>query len=270
MPSAGDVFEGKTVTEVYTGFEEAVYRETSGTSSMLLDRIVDTPWFDVRDDIRSVEVVDEGIAPTSMRFWFLRLENMTACDISRLDVSKTDSFFCLFARCLKMQDVKLPEDLDGIVDFGDAFYYCQALQELDLGSVATGPSRSFWRTFTWCASLESLLLPAQICGTYPGYCFFNCHKLAYDASGWILGDNPLEYPFNSGAPGVIAPTTTVAEQTSQARLPAVTDSKNNDGAEPVYSEDESAVAVMPGTDVRTLASAPAAAALIAAGRKKRD
>lgn len=66
LPSAGEQFEGKTTTAVYTGIED-----TNGSQ----------PWSEYMSDIKTATVVDSGIQPKNTAFWFSRCANMTQFDL---------------------------------------------------------------------------------------------------------------------------------------------------------------------------------------------
>lgn len=74
--SAGDTYTGKKVTKVYTGFDEAVYSNTSPP-----------PWYENRQNIYMVSV-QNTIKPKSTAFWFKDLVN---CNKMYLENLKTDN-----------------------------------------------------------------------------------------------------------------------------------------------------------------------------------
>lgn len=84
VPSAGEQFEGKTVTAVYTGIEY-----TDGSQ----------PWSNYKSSIKTATVVDDGIQPTSTVRWFYNFSNMTQCDMSKLDTSSLANASGVFAGC---------------------------------------------------------------------------------------------------------------------------------------------------------------------------
>ena len=59
VPAVGDTFEGKAVTEVYTGLESLDPQDVS-----------DLPWDSIRSDVTSVAVADPDISPISLALWF--------------------------------------------------------------------------------------------------------------------------------------------------------------------------------------------------------
>ena len=67
IPQVGETLNGKTVTNIYTGFETETYYCTKvGTKYGTYyedDAVINTPWYGKRLDIKTVEVIDEGIRP---------------------------------------------------------------------------------------------------------------------------------------------------------------------------------------------------------------
>lgn len=81
----GDTYNEKTVTAVYTGFEEAVYTKYS-----------DTPWYSNAKKITNVVVEDE-ISPVSTAYWFLGFENCESLDLSKLNTENVVSMDLMFS-----------------------------------------------------------------------------------------------------------------------------------------------------------------------------
>ena len=86
---AGMTYEGKKITEVYTGFEENMY--SSGTP---------TPWIWAGDsygsDVLKVEVKDV-IQPKSTSYWFFCMRYCTYFDLEKLDMSQATSMISMFS-----------------------------------------------------------------------------------------------------------------------------------------------------------------------------
>lgn len=87
VPSAGDTFNGKTATAVYTGIENKAY----------------SPWWSSRTSkIKTATVVDDGLQPFDMGSWFYGCKNMTACDLDKLDTSNVTDMTKMFYNCSKL------------------------------------------------------------------------------------------------------------------------------------------------------------------------
>ena len=72
---AGDTYDNKVVTKVYTGFENATYT----TSSKV-------PWYSYRKNITRVTAKHE-IAPVSIAYWFYEFHNCGSFDLSKFNTS---------------------------------------------------------------------------------------------------------------------------------------------------------------------------------------
>lgn len=93
VPSAGEQFEGKTVTAVYTGIEE---KPTSPQS----------PWRNKASKIKTATVVDNGIKPVSTANWFgSGYYNLIAADFTKLDTSNVTDIGGMFNACYSLTTV---------------------------------------------------------------------------------------------------------------------------------------------------------------------
>ena len=103
----GDVYNGKTVTNVYTGFEEAVY--TSYT---------EVPWFKnyFTNRINAV-YMDSVIKPISTAYWFAYQEFCQYLDLTNLSMSKVTDMQYMFHRTGRSLDSKTDFTIKGIEDW---------------------------------------------------------------------------------------------------------------------------------------------------------
>ena len=148
MPSAGEQFNGKTATAVYTGIETMTSR----------------PWRGYASNIKTATVVDDGIRPCNMNSWFYGCKSLTACDLGKLDTSNVTDMGSMFSGCSKLTSVG---DLSGwntskVTDMRSMFSGCSSLTALDLSN---------WNTSNV---------------TYMSTMFYSCSKLTSvgDLSGW--------------------------------------------------------------------------------------
>lgn len=116
---AGDVYDGKTVTEVYTGFEEAEYK--SNTS---------IPWTGILTKISSV-TVKSTISPISTAYWFYGMKKCTSFDMEKLDVSNTHTMKDMFYRAGYDMDTLVITGLENwntgnVTDMQDTFRHAGA------------------------------------------------------------------------------------------------------------------------------------------------
>ena len=114
VPSAGEQFEGKTATAVYTGIEDtnfsikcvAGFRPGGFTDS--------TSWAIYKPSIKTATVVDEGIAPKSTSCWFSPAPYTTSalenCDLAKLNAASLTSMDDMFNLCYELQKVTFGEN----------------------------------------------------------------------------------------------------------------------------------------------------------------
>ena len=183
VPDVGDTLEGKTVTAVYTGFETTSYHllgydpATNNWDSC----DTNTSWFDVRNNVTSINVVDQGIKPYNLAFFFRRFENLKSVDLVNFDLSETVSINSMFTLCKSLETVKIPGISRQCTEFKDAFACCPALTDLEFGDSDFSGGKSF-------------------------YHMFNCDSsLLYDCTDWNVPPDAEHHGFNSVAPGVILP-----------------------------------------------------------------
>ena len=170
VPQTGEEFEGRMVDEVFAGDEFAAHR-----------------WFVLADDIKTVEVVDEGIAPASTASWFHGFENMTSADLSRLDTGGVKSMDSMFAGCRALTSLDLSGfDTSRVLDMGYMFDGCSSLKELDLSGFDASRVKYMNGIFRRCSALESLDLSGFATGNVEALrsMFYGCSSLAdLDLSG---------------------------------------------------------------------------------------
>ena len=124
MPEQGSQFEGKTVTDIYIDIEFI----TNGNWGI--------PWYDIRENIQSVKVVDE-IAPLSCEEWFGGFNNATSIDVSKLNTSNVTNMDRMFVNCRALQTLDLSQfDTSNVTSMENMFSYCETLQSLDLSPVS--------------------------------------------------------------------------------------------------------------------------------------
>ena len=177
VPSAGEQFEGKTATAVYTGIETYTYTRN-------------LPWNGYSSKIKTATVVDDGLQPKSTASWFTNCKSITQCDMSKLDTST-------------------------LADASGMFYNCSSLTTIgDLSSWNISKMTNASSMFSRCSSLTTIgdlsgwdvsnLASAQ-------WMFFNCSRLSVNCSSWDVSKVTNHSNFNTNAPGVILP---LAWQTS--------------------------------------------------------
>ena len=179
VPKVGDVFNDRRVTEVYTGFETEKYEHLIRDD---FNGPVNTPWYDRAADCLKVQVVDSGIKPTWMEYWFQDFRNCTNFNLSLLDTSDVTSL-------------------------GHIFYNCRTVRSIDLSGWDFSSATTQTSMFACCEKLELIdfgdWVPDKL--RYYGWMFDGCRSLSLDCSNWNVSSNVNHIDFARAAPGVILP-----------------------------------------------------------------
>ena len=222
-PVVGDSewIDDKTVDGVYSGFEDKTYRTTSSTNNDL--DTMTTPWADIHNDVLSVSVIDNGIKPISIAFWFQFFRNCKSFDLNKLDTSKCTSIQHTFAYCYAATDIKVNEwNTNNITEFDSVFKYMHALESIDLSRWNTSSCSNMHEMFTADRELSNVNLGDAwdtLHVTDFIEMFQGCYQLILDCSDWnvsntnyhVFSDSSMvpgttgNSHFNDGAPGVIKP-----------------------------------------------------------------
>ena len=203
VPKVRDMFNYRRVTEVYTGFETQFYAYTVASDSS------NTPWADHLLDVTTARVVDEGIRPISLRAWFALMENMTTCDVSKLDTSGTQSVWDMFYNCRSIHFLDLSSFDTSGMNIGCAFHNCVSLKTVDLSGWAASSSTRFDHMFCDCRSLVNIKGDIECWDVSNvnnfSYMFWHCENLNLDCSDWDVSRVSKFENFSRDAPGVIEP-----------------------------------------------------------------
>lgn len=152
VPSAGDTFEGKTATAVYTGIESGTISSVS-PASKLSTLSADTPmpllgndpsagpFSSIASAVKNVTVVDEGIHLKYCGYMFNYFTACTSMDLTKLDTSQCDSFYMMFYNCssiisLDLSSFDTSTALSSSGAYGTNFMFSgmSNLQEVTLGA----------------------------------------------------------------------------------------------------------------------------------------
>ena len=144
VPSAGEQFEGKTATAVFTGIETNEYYD-------------DNPWCNYTDEIKTASVVDEGIAPVSTAYWFTSCKNLTTADLTKLDTSNVTRMTEMFHFCSSLAKLEgiSSWNTSKVVSMSSMFDLCP-LTSLDLSNWDTSNVEYMQSMFSSCSSLTSV------------------------------------------------------------------------------------------------------------------
>lgn len=145
VPKVGEQFEGKTVTEVYTGFEE------SNPSNY--------PWSNRLSNILSVAVIDSGIAPLNTDKWFIGLATCKTIDVSKLDMGKSISAASMFENCYSIVSIDLSSwNIQNITNTSRMFYGCGQLKTVNLQGWKAYSLADTHGMFNGCGALAEINL----------------------------------------------------------------------------------------------------------------
>ena len=205
IPSKNDVFYGKSVTEIYTGFESEKYIKSAGTNHMILDAECTTPWFVRRSSIKTAKVIDTGISPKYLNWWFCRFDSLESVDLSKLDGTNVTELYAFCTVLPKITSIKLPASMPSVATLCDAFYYLPALENLDLSCIDSTTPKNFYAAFGMCKKLKNLTLKKQIVHWDMSWCFQSCDSLIYDCSDWDVSSANTDI---AGLDGTFPPNVT--------------------------------------------------------------
>ena len=225
VPAAGEQFNSKTATAVYTGIED-----TNGSKPR---------WSVYIGRIKAATVVDNGIRPKSTAYWFDGCNLMTQCDMSKLETSDLADASHMFYRCDSLTTIGDLSgwDVSNLTNASYMFRDCRSLTTIgDLSGWDVSKVTNMGSMFDNCYKLTTL---GDLSGwdvskvTYASYMFQDCYKLTTlgDLSGWDVSkvtyaSSMFSYcsrlsvncsnwdvskvtnhsNFNTNAPGVILPS----------------------------------------------------------------
>ena len=179
VPKVGDMFNDRRVTAVYTGFETEKYEPVIPNDC---NGPVNTPWYDRASACLKVQVVDFGIKPAWMEYWFQDFRNCANFNLSLLDTSDVTSL-------------------------GHIFYNCSTVRSIDLSGWDFSSATTQTSMFACCSNLELIdfgdWVPDKL--RFYGWMFDGCRSLSLDCSDWNVPPSVSHTDFASDAPGVILP-----------------------------------------------------------------
>lgn len=214
VPQVGEMFNDRRVTEVFTGFESEKYVNLNGDKwGQWYWHEPNTPWWSIRNAVTSVKIVDNGIAPASIDYWFYGMENLSSIDVQKLDTSKCSDFFLTFGWCGRLISLDLSNwSTQSLTKLNGTFLGCGRMRSLNLGGWETSNVMSFHCLFHNCKAMSDSAMQATIAqleitekATDFGLMFEGCDKLNLDCSNWNVRPDAFHDGFNNEAPGIILP-----------------------------------------------------------------
>ena len=216
VPGQGSKFEGKTATQVFMGIENMPGVHYSDVWEGFSDDLAWPGWhyFMYRGLIKTAAIIDDGIQPKNMDYWFGQWKAMRVIKLERidnlekLDTSKTTSMNALFYGSYLLTSLDLSSwDTSKVENMGDMFMYCDGLQSINVANWNTSKVNDMFQMFCCCDSLKYLNLSkwdtSQV--TNMQAMFDYCESLTADCSKWNVSKVTSHKNFNYKAPGVITP-----------------------------------------------------------------
>ena len=209
VPQVGDMFNCRRVTDVYTGFEsEKDVNLNWDKRGEWLAHEPNIPWWSVRTAVRTVKVADSGIAPTSIDYWFYRMENLSSIDVQKLDTSRCSDSFLTFGDCSSLTSIDASNwSTQSLIRLNGTFLGCKRMKSPYLGGWETSNVLSFHCLFHNCRAMSDGAMQAAVDqleitekATDFGLMFECCDKLNLDCSNWNVRADAYHFGFNSKAP----------------------------------------------------------------------
>ena len=151
-----------------------------GTLASMGNNNTSAPWYNFREQIKTVEFETKVYAGTSIRALFDGCENLTSIDFTNFDTTNTTNMYRLFMNCKNLNTINLTGfKTNNVTNMQSMFYNCNSLTQLQLNEFDTGKVENMRTMFYGCNSLETLNLESfdtTIVNTM--YCmFYNCNSL---------------------------------------------------------------------------------------------
>lgn len=147
VPTTGEQFEGKVVTNLYRGIEATKYNNSS------------RPWYRQKADITSVTFVDPGISPASTAWWFNEFTSLASVKgLDRLNTAESTSMQWMFASCAVLASIDGINSINTsrVTDMSSMFQGCKALTSLDVSNFDTSNVTNISAMFSSCESLQGI------------------------------------------------------------------------------------------------------------------
>lgn len=145
VPAVGSTFEGKVVSNVYTGFETECYNSASNI-----------PWYNEMANIVNVSFVDK-IVPKYTGRWFNGATAMTSFDGTNLNTSNTIEIDGMFGGCSALTDLNISGfDTGNVTTMRLMFANCSSLTSLDLSNFNTINTKNMYGMFFACTQLSTI------------------------------------------------------------------------------------------------------------------
>ena len=138
------------------------------------------PWYNNRNDIKSVEVKPGVKTNAYASYLFNGLKNATSIDVTNLDTSNAIGLSGMFYNCSSLTSLDVSNFNTGnVTDMISMFYGCSSLTSLDVSKFNTSKVRYMHAMFSGCSSLTSLDVSNFNTGNVRDMSgmFYNCNNL---------------------------------------------------------------------------------------------
>ncbi len=165
VPTQGSKFEGKTATQVFTGIENMPgFTSNKG-------KVEGIPgWSDLYETVKTVTIVDEGIQPVNMDFWFgvssstrnssgvnILSELKQVNGLSKIDTSQTTSMFGVFHSAERLEAIDVSSwNTSKVENMSSMFGDCATVTELDLSNFNTSKVKDMSGMFSASRNLKAI------------------------------------------------------------------------------------------------------------------
>lgn len=151
VPEIGSRFEGKMVSDIFTGFEEQ-------PAAPYAPDIKLSPFNRVSRACQTVTVIDEGISPITMESWFIDFKSCRRIDLAKLHAKRVKNLRNCIHNCDLLEEV----DLSGIEISEGTIVRAMLLGLPNLRKITVGPA------FSWSSSGDSCRLDKPSPDFIPG------------------------------------------------------------------------------------------------------
>ena len=169
--SAGDTFNGMTVTNIWSGTEVTNTGEREPDWNSSIKSALEKVLFD--ESFKAVK-------PESTYHWFYECSKLTSIDFTGLDTSSVTNMNRMFFGCSALEELDVGTfDTSKVTDMNYMFFKCSSLRNLDLNSFDTSSVMDMSGMFDGCSGLDNLDVSRfdTSSATNMGCMFYGCSAL---------------------------------------------------------------------------------------------
>lgn len=157
-PVVGEIYDGKVISSVYTGFEADEYEQIPDPENERY--LINSPWHEEnKHEVIESVVFDDVIKPISTANWFYRFSECTSFDLNNLDTTNVTDMTSMFSGCVKLESLDVAIfDTSNVENMIEMFSCCSELKNLDLSNFDTSKVTNMAGLFNLCGELTSVNL----------------------------------------------------------------------------------------------------------------